>query len=686
MAHESDPIQRVLGRLEDVKQNGHGYVARCPAHDDRNPSLSVTEGDDGQVLLKCHTGCKLEAILDALKLESRDLFRADSKTRREIRATYDYTDEEEELLFQVVRYHPKDFRQRRRNDAGEWEWNLRKTRRVLYRLPKVLAAAAAGDVVYVVEGEKDVHALEAAGCVATCNPGGAGKWRTEYRECLVGARVVVVADKDEPGRKHAAQVAASLQGKAASVTVVEAKTGKDAADHLASSHRLDEFVPADRRSGDPASAQLSTLASDLGEYVGPTHTAVLGYHKLTWAYAEASIEIEASRVKQDRDGLKAAVRVGVTSPGESTVWTVPVTLGLMALRSRKELWRSCEDRFPLDTVNWDRVIEDSCGRIIAREEQGSPTVRLQAATSTETAFILGGVIPCRRPVLMFAPGGYLKSHLSKYFAVIVENGFDFLGKPTPKANTYILDYEMDQEDAEQCYGRIVNGLLQRQIRGDIRLPLYRRCLRPLADEVSEIAQVIDEKGIRLVVIDSAAVAAGGDLASQETTVRFFTALRQVTASTGAAALVLSHVNREDRKSEDRQRMAFGSIFWENLVRVAWELRLERERSGVFRVGLHCRKSNVGDLEAVGMRVTLDADALVVEGAPPVSDVSTEAGQTQAFILDELRRGPASIKELEQATGTTNGAVRSALNTLKNKGLATNADTPRGVWRLTEVQE
>jgi hypothetical protein len=125
-------------------------------------------------------------------------------------------------------------------------------RRVLYRLPAVLEAARAGGTVYVAEGEKDVHALERAGAVATCNPAGAGKWRPEYADALAGAHVVVVADADEPGRKHARQVAASLEGKATSVAVVAPGKGKDAADHLAAGRGLEDFEP------------LTDAPSDLG--------------------------------------------------------------------------------------------------------------------------------------------------------------------------------------------------------------------------------------------------------------------------------------------------------------------------------------------------------------------------------------------------------------------------------------
>jgi hypothetical protein len=240
-------FDEILALLEGVKCTDDGATARCPAHDDRHASLSVGEGADGRILLHCHAGegCPLEAITAALGIAVTDLFPEPPPTNghRRIVARYDYVDEAGALLYQVVRFAPKDFRQRRPDGLGGWEWKLGTTRRVLYRLPAVLEAAKAGGTVYVVEGEKDVAALEAAGEVATCNPMGAGKWRAGYSKVLRGADVVVVQDRDEEGRKHAAEVAAAISEDAHGTRVVEAAKGKDAADHLAAGLSVADFVP-----------------------------------------------------------------------------------------------------------------------------------------------------------------------------------------------------------------------------------------------------------------------------------------------------------------------------------------------------------------------------------------------------------------------------------------------------------
>lgn len=191
----------------------------CPAHDDQVPSLGVT-AKAGQLLVHCYAGCDQQTVLQALA--ERGLWPARGEavaTAPAVAATYDYRDERGQLLYQVVRYSPKAFRQRRPDGYGGWIWSLDGVRRVLYRLPELLSSATGR--VYLVEGEKDADRLWSLGLPATTAPGGAGKWRSEYGEALRGRQVIVLPDNDEPGRKHALQVAASLATIAKEVRVLE---------------------------------------------------------------------------------------------------------------------------------------------------------------------------------------------------------------------------------------------------------------------------------------------------------------------------------------------------------------------------------------------------------------------------------------------------------------------------------
>lgn len=214
-----------LSRLQGVRRSGNRWMARCPAHEDENASLSVAESG-GKILLHDFGGCATEAILAVMGLQMSDLFIdscADGNRgpHGTIKAVYDYTDEAGKLLFQVVRHEPKDFRQRRSDGKGGWIWNLNGVRRVLYRLPEVLKTRS----VLICEGEKDCETAHALGLVATTNPGGAGKWRDEYAQFLKGKRVCVIADADAPGAAQGRDAARSLVGVSESVRLIEALPG-----------------------------------------------------------------------------------------------------------------------------------------------------------------------------------------------------------------------------------------------------------------------------------------------------------------------------------------------------------------------------------------------------------------------------------------------------------------------------
>jgi putative DNA primase/helicase len=155
-------------------------------------------------------------------METSDMFPPKHHTNgaKRIIAEYDYRDADGKLIFQAVRRVPKDFRQRRPDGKGDWIWDVKGCAVIPYRLPELLAADATQPVA-IVEGEKDADRLAALGIVATCNAGGAGKWRPAHAKFLKGRHVVVLPDNDGPGRKHAEQVCQTLEGLAASIRVVE---------------------------------------------------------------------------------------------------------------------------------------------------------------------------------------------------------------------------------------------------------------------------------------------------------------------------------------------------------------------------------------------------------------------------------------------------------------------------------
>ena len=274
-----------LSRLEGVKKNGSGWMARCPSHHDRQQSLKIDESDL-RILVHCHAGCTPIAVVGALGLAMSDLFIEDAKDQARPVASlptriaqvapdeiaipeeiYRYRDGTGRVIFEVVRMNGKRFLQRLPG-SEDWGGVAEIEEKPLYQLPELLRTIRdqPNRRIWIVEGEKDVHAIETAGGVATCNAGGAGKWSPHYVNYLSGVREVrIVADKDEAGLAHATKVSESLGH--IKHDVVQALHGKDAHDHLAGGGTLDDFVTMPKSRGGVSLVRGDMVLSEKVEWV-----------------------------------------------------------------------------------------------------------------------------------------------------------------------------------------------------------------------------------------------------------------------------------------------------------------------------------------------------------------------------------------------------------------------------------
>ena len=234
------PVEKVLEHLEGVQYNGSGWKARCPAHADRNPSLAISEGDAGRVLLNCFAGCPKEDILEAAGLRWRDLYPSETRNGHHKRRSW----EVKNAAGQVVSVH---HRRDTANGKSVWwrgpngEKTLQETGLKLTDLPLYRSEEAGSfpeDVpVVVVEGEPAADALSnlypatlGTTTGAETAPG------PEALEVLRGRPVVLWPDNDEPGRRHMERVAERLEGVACEARVFtwkDAPPKGDAADHPA---------------------------------------------------------------------------------------------------------------------------------------------------------------------------------------------------------------------------------------------------------------------------------------------------------------------------------------------------------------------------------------------------------------------------------------------------------------------
>ena len=224
-------LKHILSCLEGVEETSAGsYKALCPAHDDHDPSLSVSA-----VVEKAPRRCSSSAGRAASRTRSSrkrawsgrtsSLRMALTTPRSRAAGSSLPTTTPMRPATSCTRAsvtNPRDFLQRRPDGSGGWDWNLKGVEPVLYRLPEVLEACLKGETIYVFEGEKDVdRAREELGITATTCAMGAGKWRKSYTHTLVGANVILVPDNDEAGRKHVPKVAQELKPVAVSVKILE---------------------------------------------------------------------------------------------------------------------------------------------------------------------------------------------------------------------------------------------------------------------------------------------------------------------------------------------------------------------------------------------------------------------------------------------------------------------------------
>ncbi|MEU8891138.1 AAA family ATPase [Streptomyces sp. NPDC048442] len=239
-------LDRVTDALQHHGCNVRGRSSQCPAHEDRAPSLSLGERQDKNgVLLNCHAGCDPLDVVTALGLTMSDLFDEEPTGKANgigtVVKSYPYADANGEIVYYVDRYVPKTFRPR----MADGSKGFPRERRILYQLPAVLAEAQSAGTVVLCEGEKDVDNLAKIGVVATTMPGGTGMgWNDSYSASLQGVgEVVIIADRDDAGVKHARRVSASLLGCNIPHRIVQAAAGKDITDHLAAGHGYDDLVP-----------------------------------------------------------------------------------------------------------------------------------------------------------------------------------------------------------------------------------------------------------------------------------------------------------------------------------------------------------------------------------------------------------------------------------------------------------
>ena len=647
--------------IHGVKRSGGGYVGHCPGHEDQRASLSFRDGDKG-VLAKCHAGCEVDSITAALGLSTSDLFTDTLPQRIEV-AHYPYHDEAGMLLYEAVRYIPKDFRLRRPDGSGGWAWDVKDVRRVLYRLPYLKAQPTA----YIVEGEKDADRLVSLGIPATTSATGSTSWRDEYGDQLVSVgiqRVVIIPDNDPSGEGYAVDVATTCLTRGMQVKIVRLPGLSDKGDvtnWLDAGHPLSELADLVR------ATPLATRETLTAPRPAPQQEMLItqdgdGY-RCEWAGDRVGIRL--SHLTEHRAGLHAEATVyRLSTIGEwadRLQWTI---LNLSSSTAKSGLAKILSATAKGKGVDWATLLDAASMATAEAVRAPSPVIDLATVEpSQHERFAVEPLLSLHETNILYGDGDSGKSYLALALGMAVA-GQQGNTLTLPQPIRPVLNGPVLYLDYETCADELTDRLHALALGGDL-YPLpsihYRAAHRPLTEDLSNLKADIQRLGIQLLIVDSMAPACGGKPDDAETALKFMSALRSLGPVT---RLVICHVAKSE--FEKKRAKIFGSVFTRNMARQCWEVRASRVGEAL-TVGLFLDKFNRGKPhKPIGLTFTWqDKKCILATGSVIDNPELSQSADPSDRIVDALKAGPLTVTVLSQELDMPFGVIKKRLAHMPN---------------------
>lgn len=669
----------ILNRLKGFKKSGEGYVARCPAHDDAQPSLSVTEAAD-RVLLHCFTGCEPEAVCRALGISTAHLFfdheppgasvipfpspaqGKGAKARMQLpppAAVYQYTDGFGNVLAEKGRFELPEIGSNGKpkktflwRPAGHDRWDgldkygLSTAALALWGAEAVREADPAVTVYYC-EGEKAALACREHGLLAVTHGGGAStKDFGDALEVLRGRTVALWPDNDATGKEYMARVHARLLGLAAQVRIVNVPlppTG-DAVEYFAAGGTVEQLEGGEQ----PITGPSVELLGD--DAVAIRHRTPLGDVTLTFQEMEKSAR-----------ELNAELTLTIDSPSRGS-YPYTLRINLLSESARTALRRELDNIYGKEW-DWARLLNQSVAMAkdtYLNQDRSVDLYEIEDAESDEV-FLIPDLVPLDAPTIFFGDGGSLKSYFIFSLVYCLAVGDPFLGRKLPQMPVLVVDYEDNERNFKRRMRRIAAGLGYRDFIPPGTIHYWSAKGIPLRDLAEAIRRKVVQEGIGIIVIDSVAPACGGKPEDADVALAFFRALAKI----GVTSLLLAHVSKG--AGPEQPKHPFGSVFWHNEARMTWYVeRAQDEDSDELDIGLYCKKVNDGKrphplaihASFEGQNGPLRLDMVGRMAAVPALQ---EKREPKYRIRDVLAASaPLTVKQLAAELDLHEGTVNSAL--------------------------
>jgi len=629
-----------------------GQRVHCPAHDDANPSLTLTERDD-RTLWHCHAGCSQEAVGAALSRLNPppDTQQAQRDGRNAPDVLYRYQNATGILVAEKGRWN-------RPGDGGKvFAWRvpdgtwadglgaLRIEALPLYNLADVLRRP--DEPVWFAEGEKATGALRDRGLVAVCLGGGASQQMFgNALDVLRDRDVILWPDNDEPGFAYMERIGRLLP-RAKMVRPVVPEKG-DAYDYFEQGGTV-EALQALIRDGQPG---VRVVGDDAVEVEYPTPGGLV-----TFAFSELSVGRRAT------DAM-CLVRVARRVEEYST------RLNVSSSSAREGMRRDLERMYKsLGVDDWTTVVNRACSMAEGTIKRIDASLDLADVTPAEKReWAVDRFAPAGAVTVLFGMGGSGKSLLAADLLLHVLYGEPWLGRPVQAAlGVLVVDYEDRPDEWRLRCEQICRAHGWTMPAGFRYLP--GRAIG-LADQALTIRALIERYDIGVVVVDSAASAVGGELKDPAATARLCNFLAALGAERGVTTILIAH----NTKTDDRASTMFpyGDIYWHNLPRATHYLQADqKDGSSIALIDIWNRKGNRGKQRPIPVRIEFPAEDdlpidIQLDHRTPV-DVNAHEGApdsgkqkwTIAALLDV--DGALTVMEIAESTGISEASVRRTLN-------------------------
>ena len=406
----------------------------------------------------------------------------------------------------------------------------------------------------------------------------------------------------------------------------------------------------------------------------PNVTEIANTYFFEWK--DENLTISVSRLREHSDGrITGEVNIRTTAPGIAP-HLHQAQFNFVSTRSRQELARAMYERYNL--VNWVPILEQLCVITLKRLRQGEPVHFLSTETdAAPPGYLISPILPLAQPTTIFGLPGTGKSYLALLLALTAAIPWEDnpMGFEVPAgANPVLyLDYETSKDET--------HWRLKKLARGTGLGPTiisYRRCSKPLSEDMEGIQRAVFEASAKLIIIDSLGGACGGDLYVPEPALRFFSALRKLNTT----SLIVAHTSKESAK----EKSILGTVYFTAYSRQIFETRLVQEPEETeVSIGLFHRKSNSDKLlRPIGLHIFFDEEQTRIEK----QDVRSIADFLEHLSLSErameyLREGPAPLAEISEALGKSKETMRVILKRLEDKKQITRLPgTKEKIWGIS----